>query len=725
MADTADDDERPEVHLARIAGAGDAPVVEALLDGVVVADETGHIAYANRAVERILGWSPAMLQGQPVALLVPARFRSAHEAGFANFAAGGPSRLMGHPIRVPALTAGGTEAPIELVLSNLPRGSRVLVVATIRDASERVDLERHSHVVERLLALLAEEDADVSSRLLEVVGSALEYDTAALWLVDADGRHLRARDFWARNGRDVAGFRAATAAGVVPLGVGLPGRVLASQSPMWIADLEVDANFPRAEAALASSLRSGFAFPILAGGRTVGVIELFAGQRRAPDRALLAAMGVVGERLGGILARLDAERERERLLAVQEFLLGAARVLAEAADYAEALDRLAAVAVPALGDLCLIDVLADDGTLTRMAARHADPTKQSVVDELHDRYPPDPNGSHPSVEAIRTRRSQWGADLSEEFLRTTTRDARHLELVRALGVTAYICVPLVAVDRVLGTLTLVVAGSGRRFAGGDLSLAEELARHAATLIDRARRHDRDRTAAHELQRSLLPDRLPELPGLALAARYLPGTEGADVGGDWYDVMRLRSGAVALVIGDVAGHDMGAAGEMGQLRHALRAYAVDREDPASLLSALRTFAEAVGLERIATVAVAVLDPRTGELGAASAGHFLPVIRRADGRIEVAAADAAPPLGAPGGACVTGRSHLERGEAVVLFTDGLVEVRGANLADGLARLAEALAEPLGGDPGAACDALVERMLRGRDRNDDIAVLLARRA
>lgn len=716
----------------------DVPVVDALLDGVVVADVSGTIVYANHAVESLLGWPPEVLRGQPVTVVIPPRLRPAHLAAFGAFAAGGRPRLIGHALRVHALRADGTEAPIELLLSALPlRSGERLAVATLRNAAERVDLERHGQVVDRILELLAQGPVELGPRLVAVLTEALDWDVGVLWTLEQDGSMLRAREFWHRPGVDADKFREATVSSPLSTSAGLPGRVYQRRAPAWILDLDLDDDFPRADAARASGLRSGFAFPVLDGSAVVAVIELFSASRREPDDGLLAAMGVIGERLGQLQAHAEAERERERLLEelrsaheaersllrAQDFLLRAARALAHAEDYTEALDRLAAVAVPLLGDLCLIDVLADDGTLIRMAARHADPAKQRVVDELRTEFPPDPHGSHPSVEVIRTGQSRWAADMPEDFLRATTRDQRHLELVRQLAFTSYMSVPLTAEGRVLGALTLVSAGSGRRFGEADLALAEELAGHAAAVIDRARRYDREREAAHALQRSLLPEVLPTVAGVTAAARYLPGTEGAEVGGDWYDLVPLGEAMVGLAIGDVAGHDIGAAAEMGQLRNVLRAYALRDDAPASVLDELRRFCRITGVERMATVAYASLSTATGELRVATAGHLPPLIRRGSGAVEVVAVSPAPPLGLAGDAPVEASVHTEPGDVVVLFTDGLVERPGAHLDEGIGRLAAALGS-VDGDPETLCDLVLERVIAPGQRSDDVALLAVAR-
>jgi serine/threonine-protein kinase RsbW len=325
---------------------------------------------------------------------------------------------------------------------------------------------------------------------------------------------------------------------------------------------------------------------------------------------------------------------------------------------------------------------------------------------------------------MRTGQSVWSAEMPEDFLRATTRDEHHFDLVSKLGFTSFMSVPLAAGDRVLGSLTLVSAGSGRRFQESDLDLVEELAGHAAAVIDRARRHDREREAAHALQRTLLPDQLASVAGVATAAGYLAGTEGAEVGGDWYDAIPLPSGAVGLVIGDVAGHDIGAAGVMGQLRNALRAYAVREESPAAVLDQLREFAEVLDIDRIATVAYLWLSPLTGELRVASAGHLPPLLRRRSGEVELIEITPAPPLGVPSAAPAEARFALDVDDTVILLTDGLIETRGEDFDQGVDNL-RALIEGLGDvSPLDLCDQILAWRLGTARREDDMCLLAARR-
>src|SRR3712207_447412 len=179
---------------------------------------------------------------------------------------------------------------------------------------------------------------------------------------------------------------------------------------------------------------------------------------------------------------------------------------------------------------------------------------------------------------------------------------------------------------------------------------------------------REREVAELLQRSLLPDRLPDPPGLRLAARYVPAAVGSEVGGDWYDVVLLPDGEVGLVMGDVVGHDLDAAASMGQLRNALRALAAEGAAPHTVLERLNRLCLHQGLGGMATVLYAVLDPVLGSLRMANAGHYPPLLVH-EGERAYLESDPCPPIGAVREAPFTSSVHrLPAGSLLVLYTDG---------------------------------------------------------
>ena len=233
---------------------------------------------------------------------------------------------------------------------------------------------------------------------------------------------------------------------------------------------------------------------------------------------------------------------------------------------------------------------------------------------------------------------------------------------------------------------------------------------------------RERDVAETLQHSLLPDRLPELPGVRLAARYVPGGAGAQVGGDWYDVITLPSGAVGLVMGDVVGHDLQAASSMGQLRNALRAYAAEGAAPEEVLQRLNHLCVTQDMGDMATVLYAVLDPVRGELCVASAGHYPPLLV-SEGRGSYLEGAPCPPIGAVRDAQFTSTLHpMPPGSMLVLYTDGLVERRGVAVEHGMARLQDlTAAAPDGEDLEDLCRAVLDGMLEAAGPSDDVALLV----
>ena len=432
----------------------------------------------------------------------------------------------------------------------------------------------------------------------------------------------------------------------------------------------------RQEAIGSAGLKMGVAFPLVSETGVIGVIEMFTRRSATMSLRLLDALARIGHQIGRLVDHLRAEgrlREESRL---RSFLLEAATVLSHSVDYADTLARLAAIAVPEMADLCLIDVKEPGGKIRRMAAAHCDPAKGQLVSELGRDYPPAPGSRHPSNEVMESGSSRWSPVMSDDYLRDTSRDDRHFHILKLLGFESYMCVPLMDGEEVLGAITLVSAGSGRRFSAADLALPEELAARAASVISAARRHEREHQLAHQLQRLLLPETLPDIEGFDLCVRYSAGAPQADTGGDFYDVVHLNSRRVALLIGDVEGHDTTAAAVMGQLRSASRALAAQARRPSDLVDALRASWELLGFRRLSTVLFAWLDPLTGSLAVASAGH-LPPAHLHGGTAAFVPVHTTPPLGIPGPPSMDSHLTLGTGDTLLLYTDGLVERRGVDL------------------------------------------------
>jgi serine phosphatase RsbU (regulator of sigma subunit)/anti-sigma regulatory factor (Ser/Thr protein kinase) len=423
----------------------------------------------------------------------------------------------------------------------------------------------------------------------------------------------------------------------------------------------------------------------------------------------------------------EASPDLEERLRVSErrlsLLLRASFALARGEDVRDTLTRLAHVAVPELADLCLIDLREESGSIHRVAAVHADPTLAEVMAELEERYAPAPEGAHPAAAVLESGLSRWEAQLSDEFLRASTRDERHYQRVKELGLSSYLCVPILAPEGALGAITLVVGPSGRHFAASDVGLCEELAGQVAQVLISARRFDREHQLARDLQSRLLPPTPTAIPGLDVAVRYQAGVEAGQVGGDFYDFLVLPSGRAGIAVGDVEGHDAGAAALMGQLRSATRALAGQIREPGPLIEGLQWSWDFLGFDRLATACFARLDPATGDLVLVSAGHPPPV-RLGPAGADFLPVEPGPPLGIAGGRSPELRTTVEVGETVVFFTDGLVESRDRTLDEGLERLRSLLAELRHASPDEICEQVLTRLSAGRHLPDDAAIMAVRR-
>jgi len=237
------------------------------------------------------------------------------------------------------------------------------------------------------------------------------------------------------------------------------------------------------------------------------------------------------------------------------------------------------------------------------------------------------------------------------------------------------------------------------------------------------RAQREHQIAETLQRNLLPDRLPEIPGVTLAARYVPATADVQVGGDWYDVVQLRDGLIGLAIGDVAGHGLQAAATMGQVRMALRAYALQDPSPVSVMRGVHQLVSQLPTPEMVTLMYLVFDPATRMLRFTNAGHP-PALVIGSGESSYLEDGLAPPVGVTADARYTETSHeLSSGATLLLYTDGLVERRGVSIQDGLDRLSLEAVTHATSDLDELCDRLLSSLLDQNQVADDIALVAMR--
>jgi anti-sigma regulatory factor (Ser/Thr protein kinase)/GAF domain-containing protein len=417
-------------------------------------------------------------------------------------------------------------------------------------------------------------------------------------------------------------------------------------------------------------------------------------------------------------ARAAAEEARDALTV----LAAASRVLTSSLELGLILRDFAALVAPDVADYCAVDLVQEDGGFERIAVV-ADGLAFTQA-EVEGNPPRMDLADHQVVLAVTSGTCQLVGRPSAALAEAVSHgDAARRDHVIAASPASAIVAPLIGRSGILGALSMACApGSERRFDEQDIPFVEELALRAAVAIENARLYGRQRSVAETLQHSLLPERLPDIPGISAAARYLAGAD-VEVGGDWYDLLTLPRGRLAMTMGDVTGRGERAASLMGQVRNAVRAYARDGRNPQEVMARVNTLLLEGGPEQMATMVYAVLDQETSELHIVNAGHPPPLLLHNDGSatfIEVG-------RGMPIGASATARYEeavvsMRPGEAVVLYTDGLVEDRHEPLEVGLERLR---ATAVSGPPGleGLCDHVLHHMLADRRAQDDTALLITR--
>ncbi len=466
--------------------------------------------------------------------------------------------------------------------------------------------------------------------------------------------------------------------------------------------------------------RDGHRVPVLVGGAVVDsdplrwvtfVIDLTARQRAEQERAALLAREQA--------ARTEADSAREQLT----FLLQASAFAAATRNRHELLEHAAQLVVPGLADHCVVFLPTAEGTLYATSIAHRDPDRAPVLAEFRNQRIPTAGpmviqiayttGTSQILRAAGAQLPQW-QELAPDLGDTLAR-------LRADSVLA---APLMAGRRPVGVLSLARDAERPGFTENDVKVAEEFARRLADAMANAETSAREHTIAETLQRAILPDTLPAVPGLDLSVGYLSASDGVHVGGDWYDVFLLGDNRVGLVIGDVAGHSITSASIMGQIRSMLRAYAIDRPHPGDVLQRTNAALARLLPDALASAIYAVLDLTTGDLTYANAGHPPPLIITPTGHAEYLD-DAS---GILLGACADISSHhgqrrLAPGTGLLFYTDGLIEDRCRGIDEGLSALAAALGQS-GACTADQIRAAAESLLHGEpSRPDDVCLLAAR--
>lgn len=573
------------------------------------------------------------------------------------------------------------------------------------EAARSADETQRLQEVTALLSLAAT-STDVSSICVEHALAAVGAEAGFVVLHGSDGLTLDVTASSGLSDAELESWRTRSAAADGPV-----SKAMARGEPIWLLTAE---ELAEAVSGHESGDAGWVTIPLKAGSTVRGALHLVFRRPTTLSEGTRRWLQTVVTQCAQALERsrlLDQEQyQRQRAERLQTMTARLSNALSRV-DVAEIVLDETGRATGAAG--AALAIVVADRQLVRTIAWHgyADDVVAPWLELSLD-------ASAPGNRALRRRSSVFYESLAA--LRRDFPDVA--EAMAAAGHESFLFVPLVAGRDASGVLVLSWAES-HVLTAEERSLLETLAGQAAQAIDRAAHFEWERTVAETLQRSVLPASLPQIDGVDLAARYLPGTAELEVGGDWYDAIPLSDGRLGLVVGDVVGKGVAAAANMAQLRNALRAFALDRLKPSSAMARLNRLAEESLEAPFATVVYVVLDPAAGVCRFTSAGHPPPLVAYPDGRVEFLEGGRSLPLGA---APDTRYRHefvdLPAGTVLLLYTDGLVERRDRPLDDGLELLRRAVAES-SREPERLVEHVLDRLLGTGDRGDDVAVLAVR--
>ncbi|WFE38809.1 SpoIIE family protein phosphatase [Micromonospora sp. WMMD998] len=581
---------------------------------------------------------------------------------------------------------------------------------------------------DRLLSLdetrLDAEPDEAFDRFARLVGDLLDVPVALVSLVDADRQFFPGETGlpqpWAARRE-------------TPLSHSFCQHVVDTEAPMVLPDARL---YPRVRRNLAIEDLGVVAYAGMPltdlDGRVLGSLCAIDSKPRAWTKEQLRTLADLAAACSSELrlriavrgaeqARRRAEEAHDRLA----MLAGMSEMLGATLDLGTAVDRLAHAMVPLLADWCLITLVDPAGRPRSVSGAHRDPGHEA---DLHRFAQLLVTGLGPESlirSVVRNGRPVIRATAGPDDVARGTTRPELVPLADRLGIGSHLTVPITAVgDRVIGTVTLVNRPGRRGFDTSDLRTAQDIGVRAGQAVGNSRLYGEQRHVAEVLQHSMLPV-LPTVPGIEMAARYLPAADRVEVGGDWYDAFVQPDGELVAAIGDVAGHDIEAAATMGQLRNLVRGNAYGRDDPVEDLVA--SLDRAIGGLRVPTVATAVLARvRPADDGLrvrwCNAGHPPPLLIRADGTVS-AAEGRGPLLGLARPPRRSGRTlTLAPGDTLLLHTDGLIERRDQPIDEGQAELIERL---VADGPQVPLAALCDRLLAAADRREDDVAMLALRA
>ncbi len=653
-------------------------ILHSSLDCVVTMDHHGRIAEWNLAAEATFGRRREDVLGRELAeVLIPPRLRDRHRDGLRRYLETGEGAILGRRVELAALHADGHEIPIELTVVPLPGSNPPTFTGFLRDIEER----RRAEEANRRLAAIVQTTDDA-------VGS-----------MDLEGRVTS----WNPGAERMYGYRADEI-------VGHSMRKLVPE------DRQDETSY------LIETLQRGHS------------VEGFETERIRADGArfsVLLTLNPITDATGALTGISVVGRditERRRAEAAKEFLAAASAALDASLDPEQTLRTIVRTAVPELAELCIIDLLEEDGSIGRAAAAASRPELAAELEELRARFPLDPAGAHPVAQVLRTGEPMVLRDLSApDVVEQVAQSDEHRAFMLRAGYRSAAVVAMWARGRTLGAISFLHVDSDRRYDPADLAFLQDLGARAAMALDNARLYAERSHIAGTLQRGLLPSALPEPPGVEVAWAYHPAREGMEVGGDFYDAFEA-AGAWVFAVGDVCGKGAEAAALTSLLRYSVRAFALEHACPGQVLELVNgaMLREDLG-ERFATAVLARLDPsqRPARVGLAVAGHPTPIVVRASGE-AVATAGRGTLLGVTEEVAIPAvEVFLDTGDCLVLYTDGVLDAG----APQRILTPEELAADLAGAGAQAAGALVDRViatttaLADGPLRDDVAVLALR--
>lgn len=421
-------------------------------------------------------------------------------------------------------------------------------------------------------------------------------------------------------------------------------------------------------------LHSAMVVPLsTAGGRVYGAITLASSESgRSFTHEDLEVVEMVAQRAAAAIQTARAFNEERRRSDELRFIADASEIIFESLDLQRIFDRLCEFIVKEAADFALVTLVEDREALRTVSTAHRDPAMQTFGERLRGQRVLRPKAEETAVRALATHRTTLQSALTPDVLMTNTWEYLSSD-IRTLDIRSGIVIPLHSRGETFGAVGVYRCGpSAEPFSERDLPMFGDIGRRLSIAIDHSGTLQRERKIAEALQQTLLPQpgSMPNGHGITFGSEYRPSSSEADVGGDWYDALRLQDGSIAVSVGDVTGRGLAAAGLMGKLRQAMSMALMYERDPARILDAADAQLRIRGSLSLATAFIGIIDPEHKTMRYASAGHPPPLLRRNNDVIELSSGGL--PLGLRDADREDSRSiSLDGAQLLVLYTDGLTE------------------------------------------------------